>query len=308
MVATFDPETGRLREMRSFDLFPADATAMELHGAAGQEDATFAESYVWSGGANPSWGKLMIGNADDPGVRFEVDLKRPEPWRGVTDVTWDGEAFAVHAWDDNIHRQLFVARVSPSGQLLLPLAVYGQSPQGGFGEPEEKLGGYTVATSANTGRSFHFDPRSGRLVNAHERAGAPVPWAPKNIEVLGRRGSGNFAGSATDDVDGVWFAWQDRNDMGTDFVGRAIHLSGNGEAGTMFSFQSLPDDPFAPSAPIRARPALVPRGSAGVRIFATSWYRIYLFDHDGRDLTGPRVLFRTGRSTPCPPAGSPSGA
>jgi hypothetical protein len=295
-VATFTPETGALIREQTYDLAPSDATGFTANGAAGLEDGTFAVSYFWTGGATPSWGKVIIGNVDDPTKRVNVDLQRAEDWRGPSDVTWDGEAFTVHAWEDGVTQALFVARISPAGELVLPLTQYGKSPAGGFAEPDELLGGFTLATDAVSGRTFHFDPRAGQLLNGHERHGTRLPWTPVLVEVPDTSGIGSdLAGSRTDGEGGVWLAWDGYHHGYRN--GTAAHVTAAGSVEKTFSFELPKDDPAwlrpttAVLTPVRSRPGLLADGRSRVQIFTTNWERIYEYDYDGQQVSKPTVLF-----------------
>ncbi len=212
LVATFDPVDGSQTDILEYDVLPANARSnnSNYQGMCGTDTELFATSMrSWDEESNPRNQSLLIGRLDDEAYRLEVDLGWPSGEYDVTDIGWDGEAFAVHS-RNNGTGEIFVARVSPEGEVLLPLTKYG-----GTASPGGTPLGYHMSTDPVSGMSYLFDtPSTGRFLSGHDRGGAPPSWAdgaPLNVlipELLIGEGKGAANGNlSTDSEGGAWLTW-----------------------------------------------------------------------------------------------------
>jgi hypothetical protein len=162
---------------------------------------------------------------------MQVDLGWASGEYDVAYVGWDGEAFAVHS-EDNATGEVFVTRVSPSGQVVLPQTPYGRTTSPGVS--------YRMSTSSVSGMSYLFDATGfNRFVSGHDRVGTPLPWAyptPLNVTVPGAvkmDDSAFYPGVSADEEGGVWVAWVTYG-LGGGFVRAAAHLNASGVADAQF--------------------------------------------------------------------------
>jgi hypothetical protein len=237
-LSTFDPSNGAVIKRGRFDILPADATSSDsnIQGAAGAPTGPFAASFrsydkVLQKSRNED---LLIGNVGDDLGRITVDLGWSSGAGDVTDIGWDGDAFAVHS-RDNATGDVFVTRVAPSGEVVLPLTRYGTTPSPG-GTPL----GYRMSTSSDSGMSHLFDaPGTGRYLSGHDRSGNPLPWAapmPLNLLIpdVAMADSAAFRPGVGADADGgLWAAWVTYN-SGGGFVRAAAHVTLAGDADQFF--------------------------------------------------------------------------
>jgi len=220
-VATFEPTTGDLQKLRRYDPLPAGVVDDNgnIKAFAVSNGEVFATNLIsWDEDDVPRNQTLFIGHLDDDTVQWEVDLGWSSAQYEVTDIGWDGEAFAVHSCL-NSTGDVFVARVSPEGEVLLPLTKYGDAYSGG-GRPL----GYRMSTNAESGMSYVFDtPGFGRGLGGHDRSGRSVVWAPDvsmdlvipELNISADRDATD-QGLSAEPGGGVWTAWSQGDVNGND--------------------------------------------------------------------------------------------
>jgi len=261
-VATFDPTRGSLSRLRRVDVFPTGVTfeTGDIQGIGGSGSELFAACLrSWDGQQRPRNQTLFIGRLDDDAFQLNVDLGWLSGEYDVAHLGWDGEAFAVHAMN-NATREVFVTRVSPTGQVVLPLSKYGATPSDGRS--------YRISTNPISGMSYLFDaPGSQRLVSGHDQVGTPFSWAfPSAFDLIIAGFAPSFAGAvrpgvAADAIGGAWLAWNK-----DDQPNRAVaHISKEGtpDQWGVISMQS---------------------GSRSPAIIASSPKQVWVADSDTRDI------------------------
>jgi hypothetical protein len=228
-VATFDPSTGVLQRLRRYDVLPPDATINDsnIRAISGSSDEAFAaslRSYDVVAG-QPRDQTLFIGRLDDDSVQLQVDLGWKSDAEDVADIGWDGEAFAAHAYLASTH-EIFVARATPEGNLVLPSTKFGTTPS--------SAAGYRTSTNSASGMTFLFDaPGSGRFLSAHDLSGNAPSWAspaPLDLAIPGSTMADDSAfrpGVEADSDGGAWAAWV-TYDAGGGFVRAAAHVTSRG--------------------------------------------------------------------------------
>jgi hypothetical protein len=229
-VSSFDPATGIRRELRRYDEFPQGAMldTGDVQGFAGTEMGLFATSLQsWDASHQPRNQVLLIGHVGNA-TSVKVDLGWPSGMYYVTDIGWDGEAFAVHA-RRNATGELFLTRVDPQGRLILSLVRYGSTPSPG-GTPL----GHRLATGRVSGMTYLLDtPALGVYVSGHDRAGQPFPWTANGPFVLtipelaDPDGAALAPGVVADAQGGAWITWSIYAPLGG-FHKAAAHITAEG--------------------------------------------------------------------------------
>jgi hypothetical protein len=136
-IGTFAPADGSLVKLQKYDPLPEDVISVggssrgNLTAVSGTNTELFAVATA-SGTEDlePRNQSLFIGKLDDDSVWIEVDIGFPMGVYDTTDMGWDGEAFVVNS-RANSTGEIFVTRVSPQGEVLLPLTTYGINTQSG---------------------------------------------------------------------------------------------------------------------------------------------------------------------------------
>lgn len=239
VVSTFDPRTGDLLQHQLTDLYPGPGSEDQYVTALrGRADGTFAYDYSYWGATveSISGSFLRIADLDAPDDFTETVLFPGGQLleRIPSDVGWDGEAFAVHAWGGG---ELHVARVAEDGTLVLPYEAFGVTGSPGYGEF-----GYKATTDVTSGRSFVFEANSSRRLNGHERDGTQLSWTAGSgypVPVDGRSDStsGRLAVAADSDG-GAWVAWKDLDAI----EGVAGHVGAGGLVDADGVLEQAPED------------------------------------------------------------------
>jgi hypothetical protein len=293
-VATFDPTTGATRKLRRYDILPDNATLNDsnIRAVSGSTSDVFAASFRSFDVANaqPRNQTLLLGRLDDETIRLQVDLGWKSDAEDVPDIGWDGEAFAVHARVSSTN-EIFVARVSPAGQLVLPPTKYGST-----GSPGGTPLGYRMSTDPISGMSYLLDvPGVGRFLSGHDRSGQAVPWAatrPMNIlipelnvidESLSTQG-----GLATDGAGGVWTTWNQQQ-ASREIVRIAAHLNSAGKVDSSLVLRAPDTSSTVNREPA---PAVVAESSSEVWIAERVHQQIYLYEIDGMTAPDPKLVFQ----------------
>jgi hypothetical protein len=286
-VATFDPTTGAIRKLRRYDILPDAATLSDsnIRAVSGSTSDVFAASLRSFDVANaqPRNQTLFLGRLDDETIRLQVDLGWKSDAEDVPDIGWDGEAFAVHAKVSSTN-EIFVARVSPAGQLVLPPTKYGST-----GSPGGTPLGHRMSTDPTSGMSYLLDvPGVGRFLSGHDRSGQAVPWAanrPMNIlipelnvidETLARNG-----GVAVDSTGGVWTVWAREPEAGVPYACIAAHVNKSGQVDRSFGFSG--------AAAFRA-PAVIAASSTKAWVAIPEGRQIVAYEFDGGTMSPPRTI------------------
>ncbi|MBK9266778.1 MAG: hypothetical protein IPM54_44220 [Polyangiaceae bacterium] len=164
VVSSFDPATGAVLKHRFFP----DGGRKVVNSTSLGPDNTVGLAVGWvppDGGAGGH--ALLVFSTSDSSEALYPLPPWPEPGEySLVGVGWDGEAFAVHAWKQNVQ---YVTRIQPDGTVLLPPTAFGKA----YGYVSEiryatdTVSGVTVAVS---GFSANFPWLTGHL-----RDGTPVP-------------------------------------------------------------------------------------------------------------------------------------
>jgi hypothetical protein len=235
-LASYDPGTGVRTKMRRYDVFPAGVTIDlgDIQAIGGSDSDVFAASLrSWDSSSQPRNQTLFIGRLGDEAAQMQVDLGWKSGVYDVTDVGWDGEAFAVHL-KYNGGGDVLVTRVDKAGTVILPPTKFGVTPSAG--------NEYRLATNARSGMSYLFDaPSSNRFLGAHDRSGASPSWAqtgPLDVIVPGFADVDETAahpGIDVDDDGGAWIAWMKYTSAGKT-VRAAAHVLKSGNVDQAFVF------------------------------------------------------------------------
>jgi len=234
-VASYDPGSGMRTKLRRYDVFPPGVTFAlgDIQAISGSDSDVFVASLrSWDTTNQPRQQTLFIGRLDDDIAQTQVDLGWKSGVYDVTDIGWDGEAFAVHVRYNGVG-DVLVTRVSKSGAVTLPPTKYGVTPSAGKD--------YRLATNPVSGMSYLFDaPAGNRFVSAHDRRGAPVPWAlngPLDVTIPGFADAGDTAARPGVDVDsagGAWIAWM-KYSAGGETLRATAHVLVSGDVDRFFS-------------------------------------------------------------------------
>jgi hypothetical protein len=164
-VATGDRSVTFLRLIpENVGLFQGD-----IYAAGSSPDGTFLVVYSHVTETSGGVSKLFyaLGKLDDPERTMDLGELFPQLYL-PTRVTWDGEAFQVHGENG---ATVAVARVSTSGEVLLPKTDFGVSWNPGYGPL-----GYRLEYEPVTELTWIWDGdgAGSGLVQAHDKLGAPL--------------------------------------------------------------------------------------------------------------------------------------
>ena len=184
IVSSFDAETGKALQHRSYEPFPSHLTFVDIgiQWAAAASDGTFAVLVGYHDYLDPEMylAKIVFGSLDDPTVFSIV----PSPWSadegGTFHLGWDGQAFAVHA-SSSSGPEMLLARLSWNGKDVT--TEFPSTPAGQMGVIFEDDSAFRTDAASGTTWSV-FAGGKGTWVNAHRRDGEPLPGAPQGQPVL----------------------------------------------------------------------------------------------------------------------------
>lgn len=286
-LGTLEPDSATVVDASVYSLFPPDVTYSEsaIYSFAGRPDGAFAVGYGWTeAGTRPQ--RAGIGRLGSPALENTVVLPSASSatFIGIQSAAaWDGQAFALHAYDAPPQFALFVARIDDKANVLLPFTEFGLTPN-----PSYMVFTDWISTHPTSGRTFVFDAESYRVVNAHERDGKPAPFTQSGPMLLDAQGASEkdslYGAVDADDDGGAWFAWADDVSFSIDPSLAVAHLDASGSVTHSFKTHPPPDDPGA-----FGRHALVARGQEAWLVSATG-YRMYTFQVTEAGLSEPSVL------------------
>ncbi|MBX3130758.1 MAG: hypothetical protein KF718_28830 [Polyangiaceae bacterium] len=173
---------------------------------AGRADGVFAVGHDWwDGSARPL--RVAIGRVDPPSLGPGVVLPFDgEPLALHTAATWDGEAFALHAYGGPVKFTQYLARVDDQANVLLPFTPYAVTSVATV-----ERAGYALSTSAASGQTFLLEPGQLPRLSGHLRNGEPLPGTeagPKVLAATDPLQSYAASVSARADASGAWLAWK----------------------------------------------------------------------------------------------------
>jgi hypothetical protein len=211
-VATFDASNGTLTSVDRHDVLPNGITSStgDIQAFAGNGMGFASSTRFYDSTAMRSANQgLVLGQIDEATHRF-VDLRWDSGTGDVTDIAWDGEAYAVHSKSHS--GEIVVTRVDGDGQVVLPHHVYGTTPSAGG-----MAMGYRVSTNPIAGTTFLLDAPAGlpgRFLSGHHRSGESFSWAmttPLNVVIpelnVIDETFADYVGIAADEEGGAWTSW-----------------------------------------------------------------------------------------------------
>jgi hypothetical protein len=286
VIGSFDPRSGEQVDQRLYDVFPPEITSddVSFHAVGGSPDGTFAVGYKWL--LDPttlSDEMLLIGRVgeDAPVAKVVLATSGAEAAKQVqTQVAWDGEAFAVHAYGsaaDQLGYNLYVARVGLDGSLILPYTKYGIT-----GASANSEYGHKTTTDPEGGHSYAFEV--GWLAG-HDRQGVAIAGTEaggKEVAAAGMPGTATGLPAARAMAGGLWVGFQQLVQGRLPVIQR---LDTDGDpAGNAASLPRFPPGDDAGIRPV----TFVPRGDRVLAI-GMSPMGVYAFEYDG-ETVGPAML------------------
>ncbi len=283
-VATFDPTTGARKHLRRYDVFPSDVTFESgngnIRGISGSDGETFAASLrsYDIATSTPRNQTLFLGSLVDDSFQRQVDLGWKSDQEDAPDISWDGGAYAVHA-KNNATGEISVARVSATGDLLLPASVYGSTPSPAVA--------YSMSTNPVSGVSYLFDtPGVGRFLSGHDRSGRMLPWAAARPLDLGSETGSSSPGVAAEPQGGAWVTWNQGDATGVVHI--AAHVTNAGQVDKRFELRT----PDVSGSVIRTPTAVLSESNSRVWLALWALQGTYLYEVEGMTVISPRLVFQ----------------
>jgi hypothetical protein len=280
VISTFDHQTGQALEHRTIDVIPRDKKGW-LTAFRGLQDGQFAVSSDWRMDSRTAIESVLLGRIDDPDFLIEVEVNPGVDSNqfDATAIGWDGEAFA---WHGQTRPDLYVVRIAPNGEVLLPFTAYGVSGSVGWGPL-----GHRTATNSVSGWTYVFDAASDLWVAAHRQDGSVPEWAEQGGKYIQPAGLPDYGAGgpalAADELGAAWLLW--RQSRLAEFFSVVARLSPEGDVELVRSYDLPADDPGNPGAQ-----AILPRDPTSAWLFTTSGYRAYVYDFAEGVVGAPRKL------------------